>query len=122
MKHEKVGKRYMELASRKAGLEPAMRGKYGDYQIFIADGYCDNPKIKLQKFGPDEKYYDGAFCTLWFIANEDDVVMFGAAMFEEALANLQYDRETRKEMRLERAMEDAAAALDKMEGQIAFAN
>ena len=77
----KVNKDYMEKASRKAGLLPVARGEAKDYDIYVADGYCQDPKVKLQKFHPEEKYHDGAYATLWFIADHNDVVMFGACLF-----------------------------------------
>lgn len=104
-----ITKEKMEAMCRKAGMIPEKRINIDGYDVYIADGFSFIPHIAYFKFGvePGEFPY-GAFCTIWFIAKDENLSVGLPLIFD---ANHDLNIEDRKHARINRAIVDAKAKI-----------
>lgn len=92
-----------------AGMKPEKKETIGDYEVYIADGYSARPHITYQRFGVEDGEFPwGAYCTIWFIARDENFFEVGAPAIYEAFHDPQYDHPTKKQARINTAMREAS--------------
>lgn len=97
----------MEVMCRKNGLNPVLREKIGNYDLFVADGFSSSPHFRYQKFGVEPgEFPTGMFVTLWWLGR-DEKNHIGRPMFMEPT-------EFKLEWRINAARKDAKKALKKL--------
>lgn len=101
----------MESMLRRAGLVPEMRQRYGDYNIFIADGISTPPHNNFRKFGlePDE-FPGGCYVTFWWIA-KDETVYRGRPIYCDLFHDKSLSSASKKYARVNAALADAEGFL-----------
>lgn len=94
-----------------AHMSQEARINYRGYEIFVADGFSQNPEITFQKFGVEkDKYPDGAYGTLWGVAYSEDHFKTGGLLVAER--NHDPHITDKKKARINAGIKEAKAFID----------
>ena len=108
-----------EKMCRAAGMTPEVKETLHEGELFIADGFSARPGDTFRKFGAtNEEYPFGAYCTIWVLGTGDDVLTKdhpGGALICDAFHDPSFDTETKKQARINSAVEEAMTFLDRRE-------
>lgn len=105
----------LERVCRNAGMTPEKRQSFGDYDLYVADGFSSIPGIVYRRFGvePDD-FPNGAYATLWWIG-QGEKLLVGLPCLFDAFHDLNLPADTRKSARINRALKDAEEFVTKLE-------
>ena len=109
-----MNKDKIETIFRSVGLLPEDRIHLGNFDVFLGDGYVSPANFwkfrKFEDFLNDDDFPMGAYVTLWWVG-KDEQCKDGGLLACEPFHDNQYGPETRKQARLQ-------AALNQAEGRI----
>lgn len=104
-----LNKNRIEKLCRAAGMVPEARRSAHGHEVFVADGFSLWPHYKMRHFGLGPDMFDGGcYITLWWIPQGEDKVLTGTALYCEPRHDPDYDLATRKQMRINAAVANAA--------------
>lgn len=92
-----------------AQMQPAHKERVGEYEVYVGDGYSFVPHVTYKRFGAEpEDFPCGAFCTIWFVARNEDCFEVGAPALYRTDHNPELDANSKKRARINRAVKDAS--------------
>lgn len=102
-----MNKEKIEEIFRKGGVSPAERRSYGDFNVFIGDGFSLMPHNAYRRFGVDpDEFPSGMYVTWWWIG-KDEKLDVGRPLFFSAMHNPEYSAADKKTARINAALKDA---------------
>lgn len=100
----------IEEMCAKAGMQPIARSKAGDYDIYVSDGFSLPPHRAFNKFGVDpDEFKNGCYVTFWWLMRGEENLLVAAPAIFDVYHDMSYDPATKKQMRANKAIEDATA-------------
>lgn len=106
----KLNRAAVERAIEGAQMRPVSKQRVGDYEVYIADGYSAQPHLTYKRFGAEPGEFSfGAYCTIWFVARDEDFFEVGAPALYEAFHNPELETGAKQMSRVNTAMKDARA-------------
>ena len=65
----------VEKMCKKADMSPVSKHEYGDYTVYINDGFSKQPHVAYQRFGVERgDFMFGAFCTIAWISKDQHIL------------------------------------------------
>lgn len=109
----------LEEMVRAAGMAPEIKMEVPEGKVYVADGFAAQPGLthwRLYRGQPalfDKEFPMGAYCTMWWLADNEDNVRGGTPLFFDALHDVEkgWDAETKKRARLNTAVAEAKGFL-----------
>jgi len=110
----------IEAMCRQTGLAPSRRETIQGRDVFVADGFALLPHVTFRRFGVDANDFPTVcHATIWWAARGEDKFDVGAPMFFEPHHNPEYDHKTKRQARINTALNQAAGflhSIDKARG------
>lgn len=107
-----MDKSKIESICERAGMKPAKRERWRDYEIFVADGFSLPPHRSFQRFGVDANDFpSGMYATLWWVSKKTEKLDTGQPIFFDAFHNPEYSLPNKKAARINTALREAEGFL-----------
>lgn len=113
-----ISRQKAEEMTKNAGLKPVKKTVLRDFDLLISDGFSLPPHRNFKKFGLGPEHFNqGCYVTMWWLMKGDEKMLAGNSLFFDVFHDPEYDRESKQQMRVNSAIQDADTFLKAMEKQ-----
>lgn len=111
-----MDKNKLEKICRDANMRPEHREHFRDHDIFIADGFSLPPHAAHRRFGVEDwEYPYGMYATLWWVGKNNEKLDIGQALYFDHNHNPALDLASKKQARINAAVEEAKTFIKRRE-------